>query len=426
MDDLNQMRKEIDRIDRESANLFRRRMDVVRQIGAYKTMHGLPVTDTMREAEVLAQAIDTSDGNVNGLYSAFHRTVVDLSRRYQEMLRAPESALHFGFAYSSCDIVLESGCIARINELLDLKRRVLIVTDNGVPTQYARSVADACTAPRVITVAGGDGCKSLEILSSLLDAMLEHGLTRQDCVIAVGGGSVCDLAGFAASIYARGIEHYNIPTTLLAQVDAGVGGKTGINFRGIKNAVGTFSQPRKILIDPDVLKTLPERQTASGLAEALKVGVTLDPDLFMLFEQDDPHRHMDAIIRSALAQKIRIVSSDERESGLRRVLNFGHTIGHAIEMLHPELLHGECVALGMLAMCSNAVFKRLLPIYEKLHLPTCCPVDTKSAAELILHDKKRVGSEILAVEAPEIGQYRIRPMSVEELMLRIVRITKGA
>ena len=425
MEKMEQFRGEIDQIDGEMAQLFCRRMDVVKQIGLYKAEHGLPITDPVREAKVLARTVDTPDTVLNGMYGEFHHSVVELSKRYQKRLRSTEKALPLDLHDGSCEIIMERGCLCRANELLDLSRRVFIVTDDGVPPEYAQTVASACAAPRIFTVAQGEGCKSLQTLSSLLDAMLDHRMTRQDCVVAVGGGAVCDLAGFAASVFARGIDHYNVPTTLLAQVDASVGGKTGINFGGIKNAVGTFCQPEIVLIDPLVLETLPERQMISGLAEALKIGVTLDPELFTLFERKDPLDHLDEIIRCAVTQKTRVVSLDERENGLRRVLNFGHTIGHAIEMTCPELLHGECVALGMLAMCSESLYQRLLPIYKKLHLPIVCSIKPRDAAELIAHDKKRAGADVLAVEVSDIGQYTIRPIAVDELTGRISRITKG-
>ncbi len=425
MENLDRLRSRIDQIDREMAELFRSRMEVVGQIGAYKAAHCLPIADPLREAEMATRELGGTGGEINGLYGIFQRDVMELSKQYQAMLRRPENALGLDLACGSCDVVMERGCLCRADELMDLRRRVLIVTDEGVPVQYVQAIADRCAAPRILTLADSERCKTLQTISSLLEAMLDHGLTRQDCVVAVGGGAVCDLAGFAASIYERGIDHYNVPTTLLAQLDASVGGKTGVNFGGVKNAVGTFSQPCRVLIDPQVLETLPDRQMASGLAEALKVGVTLDPELFALFEQGEPLRSLDEIIRRAVAQKARVVSADERESGLRRVMNFGHTIGHAIESTHPELLHGECVALGMLPMCGESVRHRLAPIYEKLQLPTCCAVDTEQAAERIAHDKKRVGAEILVVEAPEIGQYVIRPMSLDDLKQRINCIAEG-
>lgn len=425
MDNLERLRAEIDCIDREMAELFESRMAVAAEIGAYKADHGLPVVDPVRESEILARPFQNADGVLNGLYGRFQRNVMDLSRRYQEILRSPESALRLDLTDSSCEIIQDRGCLQRAGALMDLHRRVLIVTDDGVPAQYARTIAAQCKAPCIVTVPRGEDCKRFSVLETVLERMAAHEMTRQDCVVAAGGGAVCDLAGFAASIYARGIEHCNVPTTLLAQVDASVGGKTGVNLAGIKNAAGTFSQPRKVLIDPQVLDTLPARQTLSGLAEALKIGVTLDPELFALFERDDPLSQLDEIIRRAVAQKVRIVSADERESGVRRVLNFGHTVGHALEADHGELLHGECVALGMLVMSSAPVFRRLLPIYRKLELPTSCRLDVDRVAERILHDKKRSGEEILAVEVTDIGHYVIRPMSMGEILSRLFLISEG-
>ena len=425
MENLEQLRTQIDSIDREMAELFRRRMAVVARINAYKEAHGLPIADPAREAAMLTQAYDASDGVLNSLYGAFHRSVVEISKQYQARLRSPENVIRLDGRDGNCEIIIERGCLHRTGELVDLNRRVLIVTDDGVPAQYAQTVASQCRMPCIITVPQGEASKSFSHLQTVLERMAAHEMTRQDCVVAVGGGAVCDLAGFAASIYERGVEHYNIPTTLLAQVDASVGGKTGVNLGGVKNAVGTFSQPRKVLIDPQVLETLPERQMASGLAEALKIGVTLDPELFDIFERKDPLPHLDEIIRRAVVQKAQIVSADERESGVRSVLNFGHTVGHALEADHPELLHGECIALGMLAMSSEPVVQRLLPIYEKLRLPTRCSVNGEPVAERILHDKKRVGSEILAVEASQIGQFVIRPLTIDELLRRLSRIAEG-
>ena len=182
----------------------------------------------------------------------------------------------------SYDVVIERGAISRAGELLNLNRRVLILTDSGVPRQYAETVAGAAKAPTVLTVPAGEGSKSMEGLSGVLSAMFRAGMTRGDCVVAVGGGVCGDLAGFAASVYMRGVDFYNVPTTLLAQVDSSIGGKTAINFEGVKNIVGAFWQPKRVLIDPDTLATLDRRQTVAGLCEAIKMAFTSDADLFRL------------------------------------------------------------------------------------------------------------------------------------------------
>ncbi len=275
------------------------------------------------------------------------------------------------------EIVLERGCLQRAASLLDLNRRTLIVTDEGVPAEYAETLAAGCAAPTVVRVAQGEGSKSFAALQALLSTMLAADFTRGDCVAAVGGGVVGDLAGFAAAVYMRGIDFYNLPTTVLAQVDSSVGGKTAINLDGIKNVVGAFHQPKKVLIDPDVLATLPRRQISNGLAEAVKMGLTSDRSLFELFEDGDPAAAPDLIIEKSLRIKAAVVSQDEKERGLRRILNFGHTLGHAIESFEQlsGLYHGECVALGMLPMCAPPVRQRLLAVLKKLGLPTECSLD---------------------------------------------------
>ena len=223
---------------------------------------------------------------------------------------------------ASYDIVLEAGCLAKAGELLNLDRKVFILTDDGVPAQYAQTVADQCREAHIHTVPQGEGSKSFAVLEELLTKMLELGFTRGDCVCSVGGGVVGDLGGFAASAYMRGIDFYNIPTTILSQVDSSIGGKTAINLAGVKNIVGAFWQPKKVLIDPDTLGTLSERQKASGLAEAVKAGLIADPELFAMFEDFAEHRaplDLEKIIAASLVVKKKVVEEDERESGVRPV-----------------------------------------------------------------------------------------------------------
>ena len=184
----------------------------------------------------------------------------------------------------SYDIVVQRGILSKANEYLELDRRVLVVTDSGVPECYAKAVADQCKNSVICTLEQGEGSKSLEAFGRLLQVMLDNGFSRKDCVVAVGGGVVGDISGFAASAYMRGIDFYNIPTTLLSQIDSSIGGKTAINLGSVKNIVGAFYQPKKVLIDPDLLTTLPARQISNGLAEAVKMALTSDEELFDIFE----------------------------------------------------------------------------------------------------------------------------------------------
>ena len=323
--------------------------------------------------------------------------------------------LHLDLQERGYDIYVERGILRRAGELLNLRRRALIVTDEGVPAEYAAAVAAQCESPLVVTVPSGEGSKSFAVLEMLCDRMLRGGFTRSDCVVAVGGGVVGDLAGFAASCYMRGIDFYNIPTTLLSQVDSSIGGKVAVNLSGVKNCVGAFHQPRAVLIDPDTLKTLPPRQIANGMAEAVKMALTSDAELFALFERGEESERLEDVILASLQIKKKVVEQDETESGLRRVLNFGHTLGHGVESgesLH-GLYHGECVALGMIPMCAQPVRERLLPVLERLGLPTTLPVDPDTVLSFVSHDKKCAGRRVSVVFVPEVGSFEIQSFEID-------------
>ncbi len=324
--------------------------------------------------------------------------------------------LHMDLPQNGYDIVVERGSLKKAGEYLNLNRRVLIVTDEGVPSEYAETVMKHSTQGVIVTVSQGEGSKSFSCLEMLCRKLLENGFTRTDCVVAVGGGVVGDLAGFAAASYMRGIDFYNIPTTVLSQVDSSIGGKVAINLDGVKNIVGAFYQPKKVLIDPDVLDTLPRRQIANGLAEAVKMSLTSDAELFALFENEDAWEQIDRIILRSLMIKKQVVEQDEKESGLRKILNFGHTLGHGIEAeeaLH-GLYHGECVALGMLPMCAPALRARLIAVLEKLELPTVLHGDLEKMLELASHDKKRAGKDISVVYVEQAGTFELKKMPLED------------
>ena len=316
---------------------------------------------------------------------------------------------------NSYDILVERGILAHANRHLNLNRRVLVVTDSGVPAEYARAVAAQCKEGVICTVEQGEGSKSIEGFATLLQTMLDHGFSRKDCVVAVGGGVVGDLAGFAASAYMRGIDFYNIPTTLLSQIDSSIGGKTAVNFGGVKNIVGAFYQPKKVLIDPDLLKTLPQRQIANGLAEAIKMALTCDRELFALFERESIADNLDEIIVRSLNVKKHVVEQDEKEAGLRKVLNFGHTIGHGIESCG-GLYHGECVALGMLPMCGEPIRSRVIDVLKKCNLYRTMEYDWDAIAAAMFHDKKADGDTVTVVFVNEIGDFEMKTIPCEEVI----------
>ena len=328
---------------------------------------------------------------------------------------------------NSYDIIVERGSLAKANMLLDLNRRVLVVTDKGVPEEYADTIAKFSADAVVCRVEEGEGSKSLDTFGALIQTMLDHGFSRKDCVVAVGGGVVGDLAGFAASAYMRGIDFYNIPTTLLSQIDSSIGGKTAINFGGVKNIVGAFNQPKRVLIDPDLLKTLPKRQISNGLAEALKMSLTSDKELFGIFENEDIESNLDEIILRSLMVKKSVVEEDEKESGVRKILNFGHTIGHGIESSEEmcRLYHGECVALGMIPMCGEKIRERVIKVLKKCDLYREIEYDWDRIASAAFHDKKADGDFVSVTYVNEIGSYEIKKVKCADLIDSAKNLLKG-
>jgi 3-dehydroquinate synthase len=266
---------------------------------------------------------------------------------------------------------IENGLLTRsgtlLAELLPQASKVFVVTVAPVRRRWGsklvRSLVSAGFKPQVIQMADGETAKKLHTIETLAERLSRLGADRKAVLIALGGGVVGDVTGLLASLYMRGVELVQVPTTVLAQVDASVGGKTGVNLGAGKNLLGTFHQPRAVLIDPEVLRTLPDREFRAGLYEALKCGIIGDLDLFRRFEQKraqilkrDPVE-LEGLIAQSVKLKAEVVSADEREGGLRRVLNLGHTIGHALEAEtgYRSLLHGEAVAWGLIAATNIAL-----------------------------------------------------------------------
>lgn len=332
--------------------------------------------------------------------------------------------VHMNLAGGGYDIYIGSGGLDVFLNKADLSRRVLILTDDGVPAEYAKRVAAAAREAYIYTVPAGEGSKSIETYNAVLTFMMEHDFTRSDCAVAVGGGVCGDLCGFCAASYMRGIDFYNVATTVLAQVDSSVGGKTAVNLGNVKNIVGAFWQPKAVCAPRDVLSTLPARQVSNGLAEALKMAVVFDEELFRVFESGEALERIEEVTARSVELKCAVVERDEREGGLRKLLNFGHTIGHGIESAcgMGGLLHGECVAVGMLPMCSEKVYERLLPVLEKLSLPTYTDASVEDILAALHHDKKVSNGLVSAVFADEIGKGYIKEVPFEELAARTARI----
>lgn len=332
--------------------------------------------------------------------------------------------LHVDLKENSYDIVMEHGALSKVKDLIDLNRKVFIITDRGVPQEYAKIVQSQCKDGVIHVIEEGEKSKSFPVLIKISELLLQHKFSRKDCVIAIGGGVVGDLAGYAAASYMRGIDFIQIPTTTLSQIDSSIGGKVAINLHEVKNIIGAFYQPKLVVIDPDSLKTLPHRHYVNGLVEALKAGLIYDASLFELFEHGDIYKDFDTIVYKALCVKKDVVEKDEKEQNLRKILNFGHTIGHAIESYYhlSEYLHGECVAMGMLYFIEDKTLRnRVLNVYDKLQLPTSAPYDAFAVYDILCSDKKACDTSVTIVCVNKLGEAKLIETPLEDVR----KILKG-
>ena len=335
-------------------------------------------------------------------------------------------------ASASYEAVIEHGLLSRsgeiLRELLGGSPPLFVVTVPPVRRRWGkpllRSLKSAGFTPQFVEMRDGERFKRLATVETLSEKLLKLGADRKAVVLACGGGVVGDVAGMLASVYMRGVKLVQIPTTVQAQLDAAIGGKTGVNLRAGKNLVGTFYQPQIVLIDPATLSTLPQREFRAGMYEALKAGVIGNPELFGRLEDSSigtlrkDKDFLTWVLSESVRLKAQVVSADEKEGDLRRVLNFGHTIGHALEAAtnYRTFLHGEAVAWGMIAatkisveigLCSNASYERISQAtYAWGPLPKV-NVSTAKALKLMQSDKKTEAGAIHFVLPREIGKVEI-------------------
>ena len=341
-------------------------------------------------------------------------------------------------------------CFGSYFQSLNTGKKILVIYQSSTE-KYASLIVKSLTTEGFnafkYELVDGEQAKSWTIVKIILDELLRLSLERQDVVIAVGGGVVGDVVGFVASIYLRGIHFIQVPTTVLSQVDASVGGKTGINHEKGKNLIGSFYQPKMVFIDMLTLSTLSCREIRSGLAEIIKYGVIMDKDLFVKIEKDlnriqslDINSNLELwrhLIMKSCQNKATIVSQDEKESELRMILNFGHTMGHAIESVYgySEYTHGECVALGMKAAMQISVqrgwvtssdYDRLISVLSSLSFPLSIPVQDHSPfLERMRHDKKVIDGKIRFVLPTGIGIVKsVDDVTKDELKMALSFIMK--
>lgn len=321
--------------------------------------------------------------------------------------------------------VVIGDCLGRLGEFLP-DRRVIVVTDSNVHRCYRKTIEQFDH----ILIGLGETNKNLLTLEKIYRELIGMDADRECFILGFGGGIVTDIAGFAASTYMRGVRFGFVASSLLAQVDASVGGKNGVNVDGFKNMAGTFNQPDFVLCDTGVLATLPDREFRAGMAEIVKTGIIADPELFETIEGhtlDELRSDRDLlqrVIAAAVRVKARIVEADEHESGERKKLNLGHTFAHAIEKCSREHIHGEAVAIGTVFIADMAVrmgllrsdeAERIRLVFERLELPVTSPVDTRRLLKALRSDKKRSNDTVSIILPERIGRCIIRPMTFAEL-----------
>lgn len=305
-------------------------------------------------------------------------------------------------------------------------KRILVVTDDNVAPLHLNRILSFLSEfeAHSFIIPHGEENKNIETVLSILTYLKEHSFDREDAVIALGGGVVGDISAFAASIYMRGIDFINIPTTLLSQVDSSVGGKTGVDFCNSKNIIGTFFQPKLVICDTELLKTLPPKIFSDGCAEVIKYAFIGDDRLLDMI-RDGIEKNIDDIVFHCVADKNSIVSRDEFDRGDRALLNFGHTIGHAVESLSGYTVsHGSAVAIGMslitlgaerLGVCGGGVYEALTDILKKNSLPVNTDFDAQDLISAVKNDKKKSGDMINAVIPLEMCRCTVRKITFETL-----------
>ena len=337
------------------------------------------------------------------------------------------------------DILIERGLLDRsgllCREVLPRAKKLFVITDSNVSKLYAEQVIKSLErsgfAVHLETVPAGEPSKSPAQLAALWEAMMAFGLTRTDAVAALGGGVVGDLAGFAAATVLRGVDFIQIPTTLLAQVDSSVGGKVAIDLNAGKNLAGAFWQPKRVLIDPEVLHTLPDQIFSDGMAEVIKYGCIRDRAFFDLLDQCGGRAgvmdHIEDVLYTCCDLKRQVVLEDERDTGVRMTLNFGHTIGHAFELAgnYETWTHGQGVAAGMhwaarvgvgLGATPEEAVPAIQAILEKYSLPTDIPCPWAVMTQAIGLDKKNTGGDIHLIVLTRLGWAEPRRMSRDALL----------
>lgn len=335
-------------------------------------------------------------------------------------------------ASGSYDVIIENGIISDCGKLIAEKLspcRAALITDDAVDVLYGETVENSLKGAGFdcckIVIPHGESSKNVTNLAAIWEQLAENRLSRSDIIVALGGGMIGDMAGFAAATYLRGIGFVQIPTTLLAAIDSSVGGKTAIDLKAGKNLAGAFWQPQMVLCDPDCLKTLPNGFWLDGMGEMIKYAFAFDSELAAMIAENPEPDNISELIARCVEIKRKVVETDERDNGERRKLNFGHTIGHAIEQCSQlSISHGQAVGIGMVIMTRACVrqglvqpelLDKLLDVMKRCGMPTECAFSADELAEAAVEDKKRRGNYIYMVIPVRVGESAMKKLETSQL-----------
>lgn len=433
---IEKLREKIIEIDSKLALDFMERMKIVKEIGELKKELSLPICDVEQEKKVIERNVALVDDELKEYYRNLITKIIELSKEYQEKNKDIFNRNNIKIGYGIIDDIWNI-----LNDNLDLKdiscRKICIIFDYNVPERFINKIKMVFPNAYVKKLPSGEFAKSISVYNDCIEYLVNNDFDRKDILIALGGGTIGDIVGFIASTYMRGMRYINIPTTLLSQVDASVGGKNAINIAGIKNVIGTFNEPKQVIIDIEILLSLPIRQISNGIAESIKMAMVFDEELLKDIEElcivkyendrdanrliNDNCKLIERIIKRSVELKLLIVEKDFKEQGLRRVLNFGHTVGHAIESYYHsnKYLHGECVGLGMLSMVDIGIKKKLVEILKLSALPYEIKLDKSEIIKKIEHDKKKDGEGYHIIVCNKIGTYEQKYASKQEIEDRL-------
>lgn len=325
--------------------------------------------------------------------------------------------VHVPIPNNEYDVFIENGILNTIENYIDISQKYVVITDSNVAPLYLEKITSKLLDYQRYIIPPGEHSKSMEMAYSLINKMINDNVTRDYTVLSLGGGVVGDLSGFIASIYMRGIKYIQVPTTLLSQIDSSVGGKVGINSEKMKNAIGNFLQPIKVIIDPTTLHTLPKREISSGMAEMIKYAIIKSKPLFNDIQKDFDIADISQKIATCVTIKSNIVRNDVYDLKERQLLNFGHTIGHAIEQYYNySITHGEAVAIGMVKMSvGKPYYDTLLELLNKYDLPSTIEYDKDKIFTFITTDKKVTSNTLNIVLAESVGNGYIKPINLTEI-----------